>query len=248
MALSPHVSDRIDTVWKDWLEPDLREFTVQVAEDVLREEVARGFDAEPVVITDGRYRADYRNVKLFGKIEFAARQNVADAVRWIIAELYARSPYKGTQPYVYRSSFVVMVNGAAIDWKGLDNLRPGDKVQIVNTVPYARKIEGATASKKTGRKKRKPSSRQAPGGVFRPVVAIAKRRYGRVMFIDYKMIPLKHLGVKVWGQQGGVGSRSGKAMKARYAAGDRSMIARVQRDQVYPAIQISQGRAISGYN
>jgi len=244
MALSPrlHVNERVDTVYKDWIEPDLRKYTWQVAQDTLAEERAKGFDEEPIVITDGRYRADPRQVKLYGKIEFVARQNVADAVKWILAELVRRSPYLGTQPYIYRDSHVVMVNGASIsDLRQLENLRPGDKVQIVNTVPYARKIEGATAAKekvnkRTGkvtrqaRAKRRGSSSAARNGVYRPVYAIAKQRFGRVMFVDYKMVRLD-LGVRVWGKQGG-----GKNAR------------RVLRDQVYPAIQISQGRAITGYN
>lgn len=238
MALRPHLNERVDLLYKDWIEPDIAKFTWQVAHDALQEEVARGFDAEPIVITDGTYRRDPRTVKPFGRIEFVARANLADAVEWILAELVQRSPHLGTRPYIYRDSHVVMVNGASItDLARLRTLKPGDKVQIVNTVPYARKIEGATGAKekinrRTGkvarhaRARRRGISASARGGVYRPVFAIAKQKFGRAMFVDFKMVKLD-LGVKVWGQQGGSSKR------------------RVQRDQVYPAIQLTMGRAVA---
>ncbi len=46
------------------------------------------------------------------------------------------------------------------------------------------------------------------------------------MFVDFKCVPL-NLGVKVWGDQGG---RYGKN-------GVKGTVKRVQRDQVYPALQ-----------
>jgi hypothetical protein len=196
----------------------VQEHTIAVAEKALREEVGRGFDHEPTVVTDGVRQRDYSQVKPFGKIEFISRTEVADAVRWALTELQKRSPVLTGR---YASSHTVMINGAEVKgnvWLALRRVKFGDRVQIVNVQPYARKIEGATASKRTGREKRRGSSRKARAGVYRPVQRAVVQRYGKAVYVDFKYLPLA-LGVKVWGKQGG---GSGK---------------RVQRDQVYPALQ-----------
>jgi hypothetical protein len=206
--------------------------TIAVAERALRAEVGRGFDSSPVVVTDGVPRRDPAQVKPFGRIEFARRTSVAEAVLWALAELRQRSPVGPAIRGHYRDDHVVMVNGAQIlgDARAaLMALQPTDRVQIVNPRPYARKIEGATANKKTGRGKRKALSRQARGGVYRVVIRLLEARFGRVMFFDYKMVPL-NTGVKVWGDQGGRYRRNGS----------RAYVKRVQRNQVYPALQFYQ--------
>ena len=195
----------------DWI----KAATIETAERVLREEVARGFDNEPVVITDGMPRRDYLQVKPFGRIEFAARTSMAEAVRWALTELQKKSPVLTGR---YASSHTVMINGAEVQgniWVALRNVRPTDRVQIVNPQPYARKIEGATANKRTGRGKRAALSRQARSGVYRVVLRALVNRFGKALFFDFKYVNL-NIGIKVWGKRG-----------AR----------RVQRDQVYPALQ-----------
>ena len=195
----------------DWI----KAATIETAERVLREEVARGFDNEPVVITDGMPRRDYLQVKPFGRIEFAARTSMAEAVRWALTELQKKSPVLTGR---YASSHTVMINGAEVEgniWVALRNVRPTDRVQIVNPQPYARKIEGATANRRTRRGKRAALSRQARSGVYRVVLRALVNRFGKALFFDFKYVNL-NIGIKVWGKQG-----------AR----------RVQRDQVYPALQ-----------
>jgi hypothetical protein len=195
----------------DWI----KAATIETAERVLREEVARGFDNEPVVITDGMPRRDYLQVKPFGRIEFAARTSMVEAVRWALTELQKKSPVLTGR---YASSHTVMINGAEVEgniWVALRNARPTDRVQIVNPQPYARKIEGATANRRTGRGKRAALSRQARSGVYRVVLRALVNRFGKALFFDFKYVNL-NIGIKVWGKRG-----------AR----------RVQRDQVYPALQ-----------
>lgn len=202
--------------------------TVETAMTVLRQEVGRGFDNEPVVITDGVPRRDPAQVKPYGKIEFVARQNYADIVWWVMNELWKRSPIL-TRRYI--NSHTIMLNGVSLGANvsaALRAAKPGDRVQIVNTQPYAKKIEGRAASRKRGISGIRGQSRQAPNGVYRVVERLAVQRYGRSIFVDFKYIKLD-TGVKVWGFAGG-GNRRG-AMKR----GDRK---RVLRDAVYPAIQI----------
>lgn len=203
----------------------VKENTIAIAERELRLEVGRGFDARPVVITDGVPRRDYHTVKPFGRIEFARRANMADAVLWALDQLRRRSPVL-TGRYV--STHTVLINGQQVTGDvraALLNVGPVDRVQIVNPQPYARKIEGATASKRTGRKKRAAISRQARSGVYRVIHRAILQRYGRTLFADFKYVKLEG-GIKVWGDQGG-GYRKD---------GSRRSVKRVQRDQVYPAI------------
>lgn len=220
----------------DWV----RKATIGAAESALREEVARGFDASPVVVTDGMPRRHYDQVKPFGKIEFIARTSMAEAVRWALTELQKRSPVLTGR---YASSHVVMINGAEVRgniWATLRSVKPTDKVQIVNPQPYARKIERATASRKTGRQARRALSRKARAGVYQPVLRALVERFGKSMFFDFKYVRLEG-GGKVWGQAGG---RSTPLAARQIIRGRNGKIAGwtrpgrdVRRDQVFPALQ-----------
>ena len=204
-------SEQLGRTTAEWV----RQATIDTAIRALQEEVARGFDNEPMVITDGMPRRDYLQVKPFGRIEFAARTSMAEAVRWALTELQKKSPVLTGR---YASSHTVMINGAEVEgniWVALRNARPTDRVQIVNPQPYARKIEGATANKRTGRGKRAALSRQARSGVYRVVLRALVNRFGKALFFDFKYVNL-NTGIKVWGKRG---------------------TRRVQRDQVYPALQ-----------
>ncbi len=204
---------------------------VAIGERELVSQVAKGFDAQPVVITDGVPRRDYHDVKPFGVFEFARRANMADAVLWALDQLKKLSPVGPDAGGHYRDDHVVMINGAQIvgDVRAaLMAVKPDDRVQIVNIRIYARKIEGATANKKTGRGKRKALSRQARNGVYRVVVPQILARYGRTLFADYNLVHL-NLGAQVWGKQGGGHKRGGKYVDL----GNRK---RVLRDQVYPSV------------
>lgn len=199
--------------------------TIAVAEKALREEVGRGFDSQPVVITDGVPRRGYDQVRPFGKIEFARRPQMAEVVLWALDALRKRSPIL-TGRYV--QSHAVLLNGAEITGDlraALVAVRETDRVQIVNPQPYAKKIEGRRPrSKGRGANRVKTSaaaglSRQAPRGVYeRVVLPLLVRRYGRSMFFDFKYVKL-NTGLKVKGYQGGGANRK-----------------RIMRDHVYPAL------------
>jgi hypothetical protein len=203
----------------------VKEATIRAAETALMQEVARGFDNKPVVVTDGVPRRDYDNVRPFGRIEFIRRPQMAEAVLWALDMLRKRSPVV-TGRYV--QSHTVLLNGAEItgDVKAaLQNVKEADRVQIVNPQPYAKKIEGRKArGKGRGANRTKTAavaglSKQAPRGVYeRVVLPMLVQRYGRSMFFDFKYVKLDS-GVKVKGWQGG-----GSARK------------RILRDHVYPSL------------
>jgi hypothetical protein len=205
--------------------------TIAVAEKVLREEVGRGFDNEPLVVTDGVSRRDYHDVKPFGRIEFIARPRMADAVMWALAEIQRRSPVLTGR---YKAAHIVMLNGEQITTGNLAlalrNVKDGDRVQIVNPQPYAKKIEARAGSRKRGITRQKGESSQAPAGVYQPVLSALVQRYGKSMFFDFKYVPL-NLGLRY----------------VRHGKGKRSKAGRAY---VYPALQfyIKPGTAAPSIN
>lgn len=223
MARSPRNS--VAAAWDEAIQPDVRKFQIAVAKDALADEQARGFDERPVRIVDRKTNAPVESVRQFGVIEFVSRADLADVVRWIFARLAEISPvYEGD----YKKSHLLFLNRVSVgtDVEALlKRYRPGDRIQIVNTQPYAKKIEGRKQSKAKGGAI-KPLSKQAPNGVYRAVFAQAKRRFSRRgVYLDFTYRKLD-TGVTAWGLQGG-----GKNRK------------RVRRPVVYPQIQIYQSTA-----
>lgn len=197
-----------------------------VAEAKRAVKTTRGFEGkEIVVITDGRPNRPPQDVRPFGRIEFRRRANMADAVLLALNELRKASPVL-TGRYV--STHAVLINGAEITAnirQALLNVKPTDRVQIVNPQPYARKIERGHVGKGFKFARDIKQLRQIQRGqgrrsaVYRKVHRLLLARFGRTMFIDFTYVKLEG-GVKVWGKSGG--SASAK---------------RVQRDQIYPAFK-----------
>lgn len=173
-----------------WIDGKIQDFTVKVAETVLRDAVAKGFDNEPVVITDGMPGRDWTQVKPFGKIEWARRPVLKDCAIWIMSELIAKSPVGPGRNGHYRDKHIFMINNAQVDASALDSLKPSDRVEIVNTQPYAKKLEGSKAERKYHLKRERGSSAQAPAGVYQVVQRAAVSKYGRSLFIDFKYVKL----------------------------------------------------------
>jgi hypothetical protein len=159
---------------------------------------------------------------------------MADAVLWALAKLVERSPVGPAAGGHYKDDHIVMINGRAVTGNlrvALSEIGPGDRIQIINPRIYARKLEGATASARTQRARRRGSSRQAPNGIYRVVQRLVVQRYSKSLFVDFKYVKL-NTGVKVWGAVGGGRVRINGKWVARNPRG------RAQRDQVYPALQL----------
>jgi hypothetical protein len=169
---------------------DIRAFTADLAADVLLDEQAKGFDLKPVVIVDGRYGASPDDVKAFGKVEYAALVNVADAAVWAWEELFRRSPVDSGE---FQDSIVMMVNGVTVN--DLNELKPGERVQITDLQPYAGKIE-------------RGSSDMAPNGIFRAVASATRSRF-RAVFVDFDWVKLDlNVRAKTVSKHGAIGSRA----------------------------------------
>lgn len=119
---------------------------IVIADTVLREEQARGFDKEPLVIVDGRANKPVINVNPLGSISFVSRQNAADVLVEIFKGILQRSPVDTGQ---YKKSNFVLYNGEVVasdlsslaDWLLHREFKPKDLIRFINVMPYARKLE-----------------------------------------------------------------------------------------------------------
>lgn len=193
------------------LAKDIRAVTIAVSYQVLKEEQGHGFTKDPRVVVDSRkFDAPVESVKPFGRVEFLERAELSAIVEFIWKTLVQRSPYKTGR---YSDSHLIMVNGKEVDYNNLV-VKPTDKVQIVNTQPYARKIERGLSD-------------QAPTGVYRVVVNLARRKYGKLAFIQMKYVNL-NLGVTIPGR---------RTLKDKLLRRDAGRVA-----QFYPCIQITPSK------
>lgn len=181
--------------WDRGMYPRIQDATIVTAERALVTAVqTRNFDRQPVVVTDGRPRVDHRQVKPFGRIEWIKRANLTEAVKLALQMLVDKSPVGPGRNGHYRDRHTVLIDGQSV--KGdldaaLASVRPGQRVQIVNIQPYAKKLEGVAAKKKKKLKAKKGISAQAKGGIYRPVQRALVQRYGKSLFIDFKMVKLE---------------------------------------------------------
>ena len=184
--------------WDKKVEASIQQFTVDTALRILGEKVQGGFDAEPVVVTDGVPGRDPRQVKPFGKIEFIRRPIMGECARWIMGELKALAPIGPGINGHYKDAFQYLINDVQAADADLDNVGPGDRVQIINTKIYARKLEGSRAKGRGSKRrpKKRALSAQAPNGIFNVVWRQAIARYGRSIFIDFRYREL-NLGLTV---------------------------------------------------
>ncbi len=188
-----------------WLDGDIRKFHIELVEEDLPAEVDRGFDEEPTVVTDGVVRRDYQAVRPYGRIEFLARIGVREPVEFALRLLQQISPRGPAEGGHYAESHVVLLNGVGVSsgrLEVLDRVKPGDRVQIVNIMPYARKIEGHRANRRKKWTGRRGQSRQAPGGVYRKVHGEITRRWGRTVVVDYRLEQLSLDGVQLQASRG----------------------------------------------
>lgn len=175
----------------------VKAFTIKTFEDVLAREVRKGFDRQPILITDGIVGKDYANVRPFGRIEARARAQMENVVEWLLEELRRLSP---VLTHRYQNSHVVIVGGQVV--ADLKTLQAGQRVMIANIQPYAGKIEGRDAYTRweiKGRRRRnerkkagwKPKqmrgqSAKAPNGVYKVAIRNLQKKFGRSIVAMFK--------------------------------------------------------------
>jgi hypothetical protein len=139
-----------------------------------------------VIVDKKKYGSKEEDVKPYGTTEFVTTEDFGKILTEVYLMIQKLSPKKTGQ---YLMSHFLTINGKYVPWQSAKDkgirLGPKDKIQIINTVPYARKIEGSDIYSPGSFKKRKPQSAQAPEGVYRVIYAYLKKRYSKNMFIKY---------------------------------------------------------------
>lgn len=185
-----------------------------ISTEVLKEEQARGFDKEPLVIVDGRANKPLVDVKPLGKIEFTSRANLdvilLDAYDGIITRSPERTGLYLDSNYVFVNTNRVATNyGELAEWLKNNQLKTKDLISFVNIQPYARKLEraGVTKGKEgTGNttSARKVKSRDkrvngakvaAPNGAYYLTSRALLRKYKRNVNIKFKFVSGSSLGL-----------------------------------------------------
>src|SRR5690606_7073162 len=119
-----------------------KETLVVVADVALREEQAKGFDKNPIMLVDGRKNKLPENVNPWGSIEFISRQHIGDIVLFAYTSVLELSKVKTGR---YKSSHVVTYNGRQIatslqelgSWMSSQEgkIKNKDIFRIINTQP-----------------------------------------------------------------------------------------------------------------
>lgn len=124
-------------------------------------------------IVDGREGAPLNTVNPKGGTIVTVFELGTSIIEWIASQLKAHSPHGKTGRYA--DSHKLFADGVEVP-EGMP-VPPAEVYSFVNTVAYARKIEGSPT--------RKPESSQAPDGVYQSVAELAKQRYGAAAKIKF---------------------------------------------------------------
>ncbi|ETR75066.1 hypothetical protein X566_20125 [Afipia sp. P52-10] len=143
----------------------------QEAQAINRRALGRTPDHETFV--DGARTEAVERVRPDGTVVFEF-ELLDDLFGYIDLLLITHSPRKSGR---YQRSHVLLADGAAID-PDADELPKASEFVVINTQPYARKIE-------------RGQSAQAPDGVYQVVAALAARRFGNMASIKFSYrVPL----------------------------------------------------------
>lgn len=176
-----------------------------IADQVLTEEQAKGFDKNPVVLVDGRKNKPIRDVHPLGNIEFVARQELGN----ILSETYkallelsrVRTGLYKASHYVYLNTKLIATNLEALEaWQNSGpTIKSTDRLMIVNIQPYARKLEllGSTSSRQKTRREDKGRRRGVktgitvikPNGAYQLASRRLKGKYKNNVSINFRFMP-----------------------------------------------------------
>lgn len=192
---------------------DLLEWTktnlIVIADQVLREEQAKGFDKEPIMAVDGRVGKPIEKVSPLGQIEFTARLEIKELLLETYNSILFRSKVLTGR---YKSSHFVFWNGkqVATDLNSLQawlnsnpEIEDKDVIRVVNIQPYARKLEryGITAQRSKSRYEGGPGTKAGgrqvlvPNGTYFLTARAIRSKYKRNSSIRFTFLPGSSLGL-----------------------------------------------------
>lgn len=200
---------------------------IAISSDALREEQSQGFDREPLRLVDGSPSKQVQDVNPLGKIQYIARQNIRDVIVYAYEAVMERSPFLSGE---YLESNVVTYNGRQVantlagvkQWLETQTFNNKDKIRILNTAPYARKLElrgirkGVTHPKWGAPSRHSKGERNSQGQVRKPNGAYTlaekaiKAKYGRNAFIKYELMLGSTIGLTGEGRVRKTGADKGR--------------------------------------
>jgi hypothetical protein len=188
---------------------DLFQFTktslIAISTEVVNEEIQKGFDKNPLRLVDGNPRKDVMDVNPLGSIRYVSRQNIKEIVLYSYQAVIERSPvdtgdYIRSNVVTYNQVPVASTMSELQRWLENKNFADGDKIRILNTVPYARKLELRGTVKGGGRTKWGKPSRNSkgeknslgqvrkPNGAYTLATKAIKAKYGKSSFVKYELM------------------------------------------------------------
>lgn len=181
----------------------VEQFIFRTSQNVLQEELRKGFPEDYVEITDGKLGKPAREVDIRrrGSIEYNAGQTVTELVNFIFQQLKLRSP---VQTGRYERSHIILLNGKevadnlpeALQWANSVNLNQGDTIEFINVQPYSRKLERLGVTSQNRRPRIRKASRRSramgynrvakPNGVYFLTAQLAKKTFGKAANLKFE--------------------------------------------------------------
>ncbi len=197
---------------------------IVVADEVLKEEQALGFDKSPIVVVDNKVGKAVRDVNPFGQIEFTSRVSVDQLLIDTYIGIMGRSPsltgrYKSSNYVFHNGQQVATDEGSLKSWLASSpNFNPTDIIRFVNIQPYGRKLErlgvtfgrqrprsSTTKNKKTGESRTRLLQ---PNGTYFLTARAIKSKYKRNSSVRFGFIPGSGLGISASFKTGRPGKNS----------------------------------------
>ena len=228
----------------------LKTALIQVSGEALKEEQAKGFDKNPLILVDKREKP-VTSVSPFGRIDIISRADMAVALLDMYDFILARSPVMTGQ---YISSHVVLAERQIIarDRKELEDWikNTSDKSNIktyhfINLMPYAGMLERESITSKNrgmhgkvkmvkSRDKRKRAADangmvRAPNGAYFLAHRAFKNKY-KSLLAFFQFTPLKSFGISAPLS----GHVNGKKLRGTFAESNK----KYKGPYVYPTIRL----------
>ncbi len=213
-----------------------------ISDQALAEEQAKGFDKKPLLLVDGSRTKNLSDVNPLGQIEYVAKQDLGDILTIAMDSVLALSKVKSGE---YKAAHRVTLNGQEVAdsmaglQKWLDSspeIRENDIIRIVNTQPYARKLEllGVTSERSAPRKVEKKRKgvktgifMKKPNGAYQ-LTYRKLQQYKKNLSVNFQFIPGSQLGLKKYTD------KKGREKDAKFKKGGRTYL--------YPSIVFKLNR------
>jgi len=185
---------------------------ISIHQEVLKEEIGRGFPTNHLTIVDGKHNRPIDSVNPFGSIRSLKKQSLTKIILEIYASLILLSPvdtglYRKSH-YVYKNDSLVATDLSSLRaWIDLEpTIVDKDQLRIVNVTHYAGKLErGGITSRGSARKEGKGRKRKGavpivkkPNGTYALTAQRMKGKYGKNTLIAFEWRPGSKFNIPVY--------------------------------------------------